>query len=208
MTSHPQPTVALVGPFPPPYGGMGVYFSAIEAGVRQDGMQPLRVPVPYAGVGGWRRDLGRVVTFIRAALTVLFRRPDVVHCVTGSQPNLIGNILPLVAARLVGRPCVLSIAGGEFHTAVRGYRGTRLRLVRFILTRPQLVVACTEEIAAALQEVGVQESRVVTLSNALPLRLDPRAGQQLPRRVAEFADSHQPLVASISGWARPSSGKA
>ena len=42
MNVRSRLTVALVGPFPPPYGGMGVYFSAIEAGVRQQGMVPLR----------------------------------------------------------------------------------------------------------------------------------------------------------------------
>ncbi len=192
--------VALVGPFPPPYGGMGVYFSSIEAGLRQEGMVPLRVPVPYAGVGGWRRHLGRVAIFARAAFTILRTRPDVVHCVTGSQPNLIGNILPLVAAQVARRPSILSIAGGEFHAAVTGYRGARRRLVGFILTRPQLLVACTDEIAEALREIGVREGRVVKVSNALPLRLDPRAKQGLPLEVEEFADAHAPLIASISGW--------
>jgi glycosyltransferase involved in cell wall biosynthesis len=192
--------VALVGPFPPPYGGMGVYFSSIEAGLRQEGMEPLRVPVPYAGVGGWRRHLGRVAIFARAALTVLRTRPDVVHCVTGSQPNLIGNILPLVAARVARRPSILSIAGGEFHAAVTGYRGARRRLVRFILTRPRLLVACTDEIAEALRAIGVREPRIVTASNALPVRLDPRADQALPLEVEDFADAHAPLIASISGW--------
>lgn len=200
MNARRRITVALVGPFPPPYGGMGVYFSAIEAGLRQDGMTPLRVPVPYAAVGGWRRNLGRFVIFARAALTVLRTRPDVIHCVTGSQPNLLGNVAPLVAARMARRPSVLSIAGGEFPAAVTGYRGARRLLVRFILTRPQLIVACTAEIAETLVTIGVQQSRIVILSNALPLRLDPRADQVLPPEVADFADTHAPLLASISGW--------
>lgn len=200
MTESRQITVALVGPFPPPFGGMAVYFSSIEAGMRQAGMEPRRVPVPYAGVGGWRRHLGRIAIFARAALTVLRTRPDVVHCVTGSQPNLIGNILPLVAARITGRPSILSIAGGEFHAAVTGYRGVRRWLVQFIVTRPRLLVACTDEIAEALLAIGVRGSRVVTVSNALPLRLDPRADQSLPREIEEFAEAHSPLLASISGW--------
>jgi glycosyltransferase involved in cell wall biosynthesis len=200
MTARRPVTVALVGPFPPPYGGMGVYFSSIEAGLRQVGMEPVRVPVPYAGVGGWRRHLGRVIVFTRAALTILRATPEVVHCVTGSQPNLIGNVLPLVAAQMASRPSILSIAGGEFPVAVGGYRGARRRLVRFILTRPRLLVACTDEIAEALLGIGVRESRIVTVSNALPLRLDPRADQVLPDEVADFADAHTPLIASISGW--------
>ena len=200
MTARRPLTVALVGPFPPPFGGMGVYFSSIEAGLRQAGLKPLRVPVPYAAVGGWRRHLGRVAVFARAAVAILRARPEVVHCVTGSQPNLIGNVLPLVAAQVVRRPSILSIAGGEFPAAVASYRGARRRLVRFILTRPQLLVACTDEIAAALLEVGVRESRITTVSNALPVRLDPRAEQVLPTDVEDFADRHAPLVASISGW--------
>lgn len=179
---------------------MAVYLSSIEAGLRQQGMEPLRVLVPYAGVGGWRRHLGRIAIFVRAALTVLRTRPDVVHCVTGSQPNLIGNILPLLAAEFARRPSILSIAGGEFHAAVTGYRGVRRRIVRFILTRPRLLVACTNEITEALRVIGVRESRIVTVSNALPLRLDPRAHQALPPEVEAFADAHSPLIGSISGW--------
>lgn len=193
-------TVALVGPFPPPYGGMGVYLSCIEAGLRQEGLVPLRIPVPYAKVGGWRRNAGRFAIFVRAASTVLRRRPDVVHCVTGSQPNLFGNILPLVAAQLVRRPSVLSIAGGEFPAAVTNYRGARRRLVRFILRRPQMVVACNAEIARALRTIGVCDSKISVRSNALPLRLDSRAAQTLPTAVEDFADTHDPLLASTSGW--------
>jgi glycogen(starch) synthase len=200
VTAQRPIRVALVGPFPPPFGGMGVYFSSIETGMRNAGMEPLRVPIPYAGVGGWRRHLGRLAIFARAALTVLRTRPDVVHCVTGSQPNLIGNILPLVAAQISRRPSILSIAGGEFHAAVTGYRGARRRLVRFILTRPRLLVACTDEIAEALLAIGARESRFITVSNALPLRLDPRADQSLPREIEAFAGAHSPLIASISGW--------
>lgn len=200
MTASRPVTVALVGPFPPPFGGMGVYFSSIEAGLRQAGLEPLRVPVPYAAVGGGRRHLGRGVVFVRAAIALVRARPDVVHCVTGSQPNLIGNVLPLVAAQVVRRPSILSIAGGEFPAAVASYRGARRWLVRFILTRPQLLVACTDEIATALRNVGVRESRITTVSNALPVRLDPRAEQVLPAAVGDFADRHAPLVASISGW--------
>src|SRR5437763_6733485 len=136
-------TVALVGPFPPPYGGMAVYFSSLEEALHEAGMEPLRVPVPSAGVGGLRRHLGRVAVFARAAGRVLAARPDVVHCITGSQPNLIGNVLPLVAAQIARRPSVLSIVGGEFPSAVRSYTGARRRLVRFILSRPRLVIACT-----------------------------------------------------------------
>ncbi len=200
MTAHRPIRVALVGPFPPPYGGMGVYFSSIEAGLRQDSMEPVRIPVPYAAVGGVRRQFGRVAIFARAAFSVLRTRPDVVHCVSGSQPNLLGNILPLVAARLARRPSILSIAGGEFPAAIDRYRGARRCVVRFILTRPRLVVACTDEIAAALCGIGVPESRVATVSNALPLRLDPRSDQDLPPEVEDFADAHSPLIVSTSGW--------
>lgn len=200
MNARGQLVVALVGPVPPPYGGMAVYLSAIEAGLRHESMVPLRVPVPYAATGGWRRQLSRVAVFACAACTVLRARPDVIHCVTGSQPNLLGNILPLLAARVVGRSSVLSIAGGEFPAAISGYHGARRWLVRFILTRPQLVVACTDDIAVALRAIGVPNARIVTLSNALPLRLDPRAEQVLAPEVARFADTHTPLLASTSGW--------
>ena len=192
--------MALVGPFPPPYGGMAVYYSSLEVGLRAAGMEPVRVPVPYAAVGGVRRHLGRVAIFARAAWRVLADRPNVVHCITGSQPNLIGNVLPLVAARVVRRPSVLSIVGGEFPSAARAYRGARRLLVRFIVSRPRLVIACTTEIAEAVRFLGIPKGRIVVLTNALPARLDPRADQELPPEVAPFADAHEPLVASISGW--------
>lgn len=200
MTAGRPATVGLVGPFPPPYGGMGVYFASLEAGLTRAGLTALRIPVPYAALGGWRRQLTRLLVFARAALVVLRARPDVVHCVTGSQPNLLGNVLPLVAARVVGRPSILSVAGGEFPTAVSGYRGVRRRLVRFILTRPRVVVACTPEIADALRAIGVAPWHVVTLSNALPPDLDPRADQRLPAEVEDFVTAHDPVLASTSGW--------
>src|SRR5262249_50232296 len=160
---------------------------SLEVGLRAAGMEPVRVPVPYAAVGGVRRHLGRVAIFARAAGQVLAARPDVVHCISGSQPNLIGHVLPLVAARAAPRPTLLSIVGGEFPSAAGGYRPARRRFMRFILSHPRLVIACTEEIAEAVQFLGIPEARIVTLTNALPARLDSRADQEVPPEVAPFA---------------------
>jgi glycosyltransferase involved in cell wall biosynthesis len=180
--------VALVGPFPPPYGGMAAYFSTLETELRNTGVDCERIEVEHGP------PLTRLFSFLRAAARIRRSRASVVHCITGSQPNLVANGVLLLAAR--GRS-VLSIVGGDFAGATM--RGTWRHLIRMVVSRATRIVACNREIEAALLDLGIPAERILVLSNALPLAGGPTHGIS-PDQFERFASQRHPLLISVSGW--------
>jgi glycosyltransferase involved in cell wall biosynthesis len=187
--------IGLVGPFPPPFGGMAVYFDTLARELEREGIASSRIVVPAGSLGA------RLRGFFGASWRVVRGSFDVVHCVTGSQPNLLANAMPLGAARVARKRSVLSIVGGEFHGAV--VRGTVVRrlVLRIVLSLPHQVIACNDQIGEALQGLGVPAERITLLSNALPLQARcPASADEADGGFADFAATHGPLIASVSGW--------
>lgn len=190
-----RPVVALAGPFPPPFGGMAVYFGTLADRLEGGGVgcRRIRIPVGSPGV--------RLGGFLGASWRILGTDADVVHCITGSQPNLLANALPLAAARAARKPSLLSIVGGEFHGAVAGGSALRRFVLRRVLALPHRVVACNDEIAEALRLLGVPDRRIAVVSNALPApERSSDASLATGSAFAGFAATHRPLLTSVSGW--------
>jgi glycosyltransferase involved in cell wall biosynthesis len=182
--------VALVGPFPPPYGGMAAYFSALEAGLAAEGVDCERIEVEHGSLPA------RLASFARAAVRIRRSPSCVFHCITGSQANLLANGVLLLAS---GGRSVLSIVGGDFHGAAAAGTGLRRRLMRAVVSRAGRIVACNAEIEEALRLLGLPAESVIVLSNALPLRLvDPY--EHPDGRFERFASHRRPLLVSVSGW--------
>jgi glycosyltransferase involved in cell wall biosynthesis len=143
--------------------------------------------------------LRRLGVFVRASLRVLLTDADVVHCITGSSLNLIANAMPLLAARLSGKPSVLSIAGSDLPQIIEGGAWFQRLLFSQILSWPTRVIACNTENEAALKHLQVPGERILVMSNALPIHEnDKTVDPGLPPELEEFARSHQPLLLSIS----------
>jgi len=187
--------IGLVGPFPPPFGGMAVYFATLADRLEHEGVLCRRIAIPSGSMAV------RLGGFLRASRRILRSDACVVHCVTGSQANLLANVLPLTVARAVRKPSVLSVVGGEFHGAVTSGSAIRRLILRHAFSPCDYVIACNQEIAEALGLLGISRRRVVVLTNALPVREDPDPGSsETGRAFAEFAAAHTPVILSVSGW--------
>ncbi len=183
--------VALVGPFPPPYGGMASYFAALEAGLSEAGVDSERIHLEFGS------RVERLFSFARAAVRIGRSRSSVFHCITGSQANLLANGVLLFAAR--GRS-VLSIVGGDFYGAAAQSTGLRRRLMRLVLARARLIVVCNLEIEGGLRLLGVSPERVVVLSNALPFSAGLPSDGPRNDGFERFSLQRRPLIISVSGW--------
>ncbi len=193
--------IGLAGPFPPPYGGMSTYFAVLEESIAAAGLDRREIPLRPPGEGTKLGLLRRLWSFVAVSARVLRADVDVVHCITGSQRNLRANALPLLAARLAGRPSVLSIVGGEFQEAVRTSPPARRALLRTIVSLPSLLIACNREIADGLRMLRVPERRIAVISNALPAPSGPPTdATDVDPSIVEFIESHAPLLVSVSSW--------
>ena len=193
--------IALIGPFPPPYGGMANYFMRLEEAILSQGVQCEAINVVPSAKRGLLRYVERLMSFVRAAIHVSTMEVSVIHCITGSSDNLWMNGLLLLAARWSRKPAVLSVVGADLPQLCKSHSWLRRVLVQLVLSWPERVIACNSDNADAIKQFGVPSERVVLLSNALPVKGNgDRLMFLLPERFTAFQNSHQPVLLSISAW--------
>jgi len=121
MPTRSDITIALVGPFPPPAGGMAVQARRLAAGLRADGVRVIEAPTnpPWPAI---LRPL-RHVPFVRTAITALLfrrrlrravRKADLFHVLACSYLNFgLFTVPTLKRAHRRGTPVVVNYRGGH-----------------------------------------------------------------------------------------------
>lgn len=155
-------SIALVAPFPPPYGGMGVRFEQMAQCLEKKGVCVEKVCLDAAD--GF---LPRFLVFFQSSIQILKLRAVILHVVTGSIPNFIALTPVLLAAKISGRTIVLSIGGGywERESVLNSFRS---KTVRMLLRLPDVIIACNKELIRAMTLLGVAPDNLEYISNALP----------------------------------------
>jgi glycosyltransferase involved in cell wall biosynthesis len=183
-----SPMICLVGPLPPPEGGMANQTRQLAELLRAEGLpvEVVRTNVPYAPrwVADWRglRAIVRLVSYV-ASLWPAFGRCDVVHLMANSGWAWHLFAVPaLWVAWLRGRPVVVNYRGGEAEC----FLARSSRLVRFSLCRARIVAVPSGFLRQVFAGHGVA---VEVVPNIVDLNLfRPRA---LP---AELPDSPHIVV--------------
>lgn len=154
--------IALVAPFPPPFGGMGVRFEQMAICLESQGIHIERIRLKAAN-----SRLSRFASFLKPAIQIFRLKLTTIHVVTGSIPNFIALLPIFIAARLSGKRIILSNGGGYWEKESISHSARSL-LVRFILKLPDIVICCNTELSRAIATLGVPSEKIMQISNALP----------------------------------------
>lgn len=177
--------IALVGPYPPPFGGISMHLKRLETHLGQGGHEVRVFPNGSARKWLWQARGG-------------WRDFDVVHFHDISRRARL--LIGLCAS--CGVPAVLTIHGDSLAEQLSAGKGSRRLLAAALKAIPQLV--CVKpEIKEALTALGVDPSRVSVINAYLP---PADAGAALPAELDAFAAAHQPLIVANGFGAVPFEG--
>ncbi len=186
--------VLIVGDWPPPIGGVSIHVRALREAVRKAGAS-----VTVLDIGSGQNELPGVVPsgnegwFARRLLLHL-RRADLVHLHT-SGANVKSWVLVAslgVAARLTHVPAIVTFHSGH---CPRYLRTTgRALAARAAVASYDRVICVNEEISRCLRRIGAAELRHVVAPAFGQEGLDPGS---MPDGVAEFVETHDPIVSAM-----------
>jgi len=196
MESVARPDIALVAPFPPPYGGMGVRFEQMAQCLEKEGVSIEKVRLDAAD-----RFFPRLLVFLRSSIQVLKLRARIVHIVTGSILNFIALTPVLFLAKISGRTIVLSIGGGYWERESLS-SSFRSKLVRILLRFPDVIIGCNKGLTKTLASLGVAPNNLVCISNALPDEYGVRCSIPVSQEFANIRKS-QSIVLLYIGALKP-----
>lgn len=201
----------LVGPCPPPHGGISVHVASARrlveaAGARcevVDVAAPTAPPAVGAGgrggrLGAWLRRLARVRRRARQGWTL--------HLHTnGHNPKswLVALACGRAARRAPGRVVTLHSGMVPAYLAAPGWRGAAARaLARRALAPYGRILAVNPQIRAAVLALGVPARRLAVAPAYLPAAA---SGEPLPEPLERWLGSHTPVI-STALFFRPEYG--
>jgi glycosyltransferase involved in cell wall biosynthesis len=203
MTAPASPRVLLVGPYPPPYGGISVHVARLERLLLERGIDArvLDSGGHRDGPAGGSRSAARVALLAR--LREPSRRGWIVHVHTNGHNR--GSWLLVLSAGLTAAAAparLLTLHSGMLpdHLA-SGERGARA-LARLALRPYDRILCVSERLRATIASLGVEPERLVVAPAYLPAPLRPVA---LPEATSTWLGRHWPVL-STALFYRPEYG--
>ncbi|MBI5836742.1 MAG: glycosyltransferase family 4 protein [Candidatus Eisenbacteria bacterium] len=195
-----RPRVGIVGPYPPPYGGISVGIQRLGRHLAANGVDfhiysETGADVPgerVTGFAGARRLLARLFS----------AGPS--HILHYQSPDWRMRCLVALWGMVTGRKSLISIHGQSYDYSMRGGPLQRA-LIRFFLRRTSAVIACNPGIEARVRAEAGPAVMVRMIPAFLPPPLD-EAGLPLPAELEAFLGAHSPVVLWV-GWSRLLEGR-
>ncbi len=186
--------VVLLGPYPPPHGGVQTNLVAIRDLLIARGGE-----CAVINLHRFRTGRGEAVFHPKGAFETLWLllrlRPDVIHLHIGGDltPRLLA--LSLACCAMPRSKAVLTFHSGGYPSSTAG-RGARPWTLRgFVFRRFDRIIAVNPEIAKMFARFGVPRERVRMIApHTLPAAPPPN---EMPERLREFCDEHDPVLLSV-----------
>ena len=186
--------VLLLGPYPPPHGGVQTNLAAIRAFLLKHG-----VPCSVINITRHRKPDADEVYYPKSALQLLrllARLPyDVIHIHIGGMLTNRLLALSLACTLRPGAKSVMTFHSGGFPSTPEGQSLGPSSFAGFTLRRFDGVIGVNEEIVGFLHKVGVRPHRVRCISPYAFLAKDRSA--DLPVELAAFLEKHHPVLVSV-----------
>jgi glycosyltransferase involved in cell wall biosynthesis len=192
--------VLLLGPYPPPWGGVQTNLVALRDFLRRRGVTCAVVNLTRHQ-GPSEDDVYFPRSGIEVLRLLLRLRYDVIHLHIGGNLWTRLLLLGLVCSALPWAKVVLTFHSGGYPRSVDGQGARPFTFRGFVLRRFDRQIAVNQELVDFFHRVGcAPESVRLIPPHAVPAgTLADLTSADLPPEAARFVDTHHPLIVSVSG---------
>ncbi len=188
--------VLLLGPYPPPHGGVQTHLVALREFLLQHGIE-----CGVVNLTRFRQGEKDNIYYPRSAwelLRLLARlRYDIVHLHFGGDLSLRLLGLSMVCASLPWAESVLTFHSGGYPTSPKGRTASPRSLRGFVLRRQSHLIAVNQELAGLFRRFGCPPERVSLVPPYATGVAQGLAAPSLPSALQSFFDSHDPVLVTV-----------
>jgi glycosyltransferase involved in cell wall biosynthesis len=166
-----RPKALIVGPHPPPPGGMANFIANLKSSRIVDFYSIRGFDTDYPrSIKGTRilEILYLPVMYLRYAITLLFNSPDLVHVHSPSFNSFFKHTLFASFAKGRGIPVLLHIHGGRFRDFFNASSDKRKKRIRELLSKPDLLAVLSDEWKEFFSEI-TDSKNIRVIENGVPL---------------------------------------
>ena len=181
--------IAIIGPYPPPYGGISIHVQRLALKLNEDNIDI---------------DIFRNMTVRRWVVKNLWHWGDYdithFHDTRWSDRFLIGCITK------IGIKSILTIHGDSLKNQLQTLAPIKKSLLIFGLKNIWHIIGVKPEIKDILITNGINSDRVSVINAYLPPETNPQDYDMLPTGVRNFIDTHSPIIMQSAFRVLPSDG--
>jgi len=189
------PEIAIIGPYPLPYGGISVHLQRFVEHLDRKRLDYILYNTgsasekPYHVISVAKRRASWYLKFL------FTHQCKIVHLIS---VNWFGRVLFGIAASIRPGKYVLSIHGKSITEALTSEKKLHAFVTGWLLRRMDAVIACNSDIARDCNELArLPRDKVQTIPAFIPPTLYQETA--LPGYIQEYIASHSPVL-SAAGW--------
>ena len=184
--------VALIGPCPPPYGGVAIHVQRLKEQLVASGWKC--VVYDLVSQREWR---GAEVTATKNArlwpLRYFFTASEnIIHYIySGWEMGVLVGVM-----RFLGKKAVVSIVGDDLKDHLTQGGWFRKKLLIFALKRYARIIAVNPEIERLLLSKGISPERIEVITPFLPPAVNDETKSEVTQEIWHFIDGHKPVISA------------
>jgi hypothetical protein len=185
--------IAIVGPYPPPYGGRSIHVKRLRDRLKKEGIN-----VVVYNTGGEVNSSSENIIKVKGIigllrlLVFLVREKIIHHHDEGWKSRVIIGLMGLLKKKIIF----------SVHSSValkddveRGNLFKR-KLLEFVFQHSSFIIADNEKIKKVVLSLKVKPDRVDTISAFVPPTVKEEDDKKIPRYVWDFMKTHKPLISA------------
>lgn len=187
-----NPKIAIIGPYPPPYGGISVHIQRLREQLDKKGVKSV-IYNTSGDVNYPAKNIIKVKSMKRLVLRALFLAKEKVFHYHNSDWQM-RVVLGLMG--FLGKKTVISIHGVSLANSLNKGNWFRRRLIRFAIRGASFIIADNSEIEKLVLSLGMLKKRVNIVSAFIPPIEKEEDTLTISRGVWDFISSHKPVISA------------
>ncbi|MGH9355122.1 MAG: glycosyltransferase family 4 protein [Terriglobia bacterium] len=188
--------VLLLGPYPPPYGGVQTHLIALRRYLADH-----QIPSELINLTRYRRPNADGIYYPRTpqrlAQLLLSLRYDIAHLHAGGHLSWRVLSVALACASIPRRRTVFTFHSGGYPSSPAGKNAHRFTCQAFVLRRFDRLIAVNGELRDFYHGCGAPLSRIRLISPYAPVHIPE--GTALPKEMEAFYGQHDPVLLNVAG---------
>lgn len=183
--------IALIGPYPPPYGGISVHIQRMAAHLEAEDIEC----VIYDDSGTEKSEKNVIcINNLKRWLPkyFFFAKEDVIHY---HNPNW---ILRIIFGLMVfwGKKTIISIHGESLSDSLKSAGWFQKKIMIFALKYTSFIIALNPKIGELALSTGVKPENMEIIPSFIPPTISEDDLAKVPQEVWDFIDSHSPVISA------------
>lgn len=192
--------ILLVGPYPPPYGGISVQVSEL-----QNSLLKKEYDCEVIDTGAHRRKPTNIHSLVRAYIYIITRifsfaaKGYLIHLLTNGH-NIRSWIYSLVcscAGIINGKKTILTFGSGKLPEYISQISFLETIPVKIAVQLAGIVIVRNSDSKKAIVSLGVQEHKIKIISGFFGLKQVKK--NELPQDLTLFLKNHSPIIGAHAG---------